>query len=173
MTDLNNNKIPIYAGINDQPRPALPNKGANGAWMTKAINDLIDEIELLKQLDLVESAYLNFSRNYEISEENSIIQLLPSCPFDIFLVNFLFVGAENFSSIILEVDGNNINLNPGESSEIFVFDEELISYSSQLSLTLSVSPDKIPIIEPISIFTSLGALTELSFFQEESNLPQI
>ena len=123
MVELIQNKISIYPGINDQPLQATTQEGCNGAWMVKAINDLIDEVNLLKSQPSGGSSIFKISVSGTAAEEFSYIDVISTPDYDGTILSVYISNADDFYDFYIDINNEWRVLTPTSEPDIFTCDE--------------------------------------------------
>lgn len=153
MANLNLDKITIYPGINDLPTQANAQEGCNGAWLVKAINNLIDEVNILKSQPSGSSANFQISASGTASEEFSYINIITAADYDGTILSIYIENSDYFYDFYLEVNGQFRGLSYTPEPDIFTIDEP--NFMAGDSIDLVIVFDEIQVLEGYSESVSL------------------
>ncbi|ELS04924.1 hypothetical protein Xen7305DRAFT_00046600 [Xenococcus sp. PCC 7305] len=158
MADLNVYKIPTFIGVNDEVVTANSQSGCNGTFICFAINNIIDEVNILKNTPSGGGGIFTITKDAVFDLEFNYLTLIQNSPFDFYGVSLFIDNPDSFFEFYLEVNGqqrfitdvndaNNWTIdNPifraGDSVDfVVVADEVLVNegYSESVSVVFTAS----------------------------------
>ncbi|MGK7893952.1 MAG: hypothetical protein AB4372_10100 [Xenococcus sp. (in: cyanobacteria)] len=136
MADLNEDKISIFSGINDLPTQATEQQGCNGAWMVRAINNLIEEVNLLKSQPAVSAALFTITTSSTCEEEFNYITLISPTKFDFTGVSVAVDNPDPFVEFYLEVNSAQRLITDVGTTQLFTIDNPVFQAGDSIDLVL-------------------------------------
>ena len=143
MVDLIQNKISIYSGINDQPIQATAQEGCNGAWMVKAINDLIDEVNLIKSQPSGNGSSFQISASGTAAEEFSYIDVISATDYDGTILSVYISNSDSFYDFYIDINNEWRVLSATSEPDIFTCDEPNFVAGDSIDLLILLDEEEV------------------------------
>lgn len=136
MADLNLDRIEIYPGINDAPEQASTVEGCNGAWIVKAVNNIIDEINQLKTQPVTSPAIFTITVDHTCDEEYNYISIISPTNYDFRGVSVEIDNPDAFIEFYLEVNSAQRFITDTGTTNKFTIDNPRFYAGDRIDLVL-------------------------------------